>query len=82
MHTNVALPSVYSQLVDSYCTVCIFITDINVCFNNNGGCSHDCVNTVGSHHCTCSAGYVLLPNNHTCEGEYIPLHIIIRYTST
>ena len=46
----------------------IVITDINECLNNNSGCSHDCVNTVGSYHCECSAGYVLLPNNHDCEG--------------
>ena len=46
----------------------IVTTDINECLNNNSGCSHDCVNTVGSYDCEWSAGYVLLPNNHDCEG--------------
>ncbi|XP_066302870.1 fibulin-1-like [Branchiostoma lanceolatum] len=31
--------------------------DINECSRNNGDCSHNCVNTNGSYHCTCRAGY-------------------------
>ena len=58
MHTNVELPSVYVY----------FLLDINECLSNNSGCSHDCINTVGSYDCECPVGYVLLPNNHDCEG--------------
>ena len=44
--------------------------DINECLNNNGSCSHDCINTVGSYYCECPTGHHLQPNNHDCEGEY------------
>ena len=63
-----------AAIVDSYCLY--FITDINECLNNNSGCSHDCVNTVGSYHCACPSGHVLQLDHHTCKGESIPLHII------
>ena len=31
--------------------------DIDECGVSNGGCAQTCVNTAGSHHCTCAAGY-------------------------
>ncbi|XP_078571570.1 uncharacterized protein LOC144859154 [Branchiostoma floridae x Branchiostoma japonicum] len=31
--------------------------DINECSSNNGGCDHNCENTVGSYDCTCRDGY-------------------------
>ncbi|XP_078687224.1 uncharacterized protein LOC144919610 [Branchiostoma floridae x Branchiostoma belcheri] len=39
--------------------------DIDECSKNNGGCEHDCVNTVGSYHCTCRTGYQL-SGTHNC----------------
>ena len=49
----------------------VIITDVNECLDNNGNCSHDCVNTVGSYYCKCPAGYNLQPNKHECKGEFI-----------
>lgn len=34
-----------------------FQTDINECAVNNGGCQHECKNTLGSFMCRCSDGY-------------------------
>ena len=48
----------------------VIITDFNECWDNNGNCSHDCVNTVSSYYCECPAGYNLQPNKHKCEGEF------------
>ena len=48
-------------------THCTFI-DINECFDNNAGCHHKCVNTLGSYKCMCHKGYKLLPDEHNCEG--------------
>jgi len=31
-------------------------SDVNECGNNNGGCTHKCVNTAGSHRCECPNG--------------------------
>ena len=42
--------------------------DVNECDRQNGGCEHECVNEVGSHHCLCPDGYVLTDDHHTCKG--------------
>ena len=33
--------------------------DINECSLDNGGCSHTCMNSIGSYECTCHRGYEL-----------------------
>lgn len=40
--------------------------DINECDNNNGGCSHTCVNNQGSYTCRCPKGYGLKNDSRTC----------------
>ena len=42
--------------------------DINECALVDNRCSHDCVNTPGSYHCTCKNGYYLSNDSHTCLG--------------
>ena len=44
--------------------------DIDEC-SNNGGCSDDCVNIVGSFFCTCPNGYQLDDDGRTCIGMSI-----------
>ena len=44
------------------------ISDIDECLDNNGGCNHDCVNTVGSYECSCWKGYFLSDDARTCVG--------------
>ena len=48
--------------------VCILMLDINECLENNAGCDHTCVNTVGSYYCQCGDDHELHVDNHTCEG--------------
>ena len=52
-----------------YVIIFIIITDVDECLDNNGTCSHDCVNTEGSYYCECPPGYILQSNQHDCEGE-------------
>ncbi|XP_061399860.1 protein tolkin [Musca vetustissima] len=48
----------------------VFFTDIDECSINNGGCQHECRNTIGSYVCSCHNGYSLHENGHDCkEGE-------------
>ncbi|KAJ8350836.1 hypothetical protein SKAU_G00259660 [Synaphobranchus kaupii] len=39
--------------------------DINECDKKNGGCDHECNNTVGSYRCSCWHGYALV-DRHSC----------------
>ncbi|XP_077568621.1 growth arrest-specific protein 6 [Stigmatopora nigra] len=39
--------------------------DVDECSNNNGGCDHECTNTMGSYHCSCHPGY-MLRGHHMC----------------
>ena len=48
------------------CIVMFIITDINECLDT---CSHHCINTEGSYHCECFAGYIFQPNKYDCEGK-------------
>lgn len=45
----------------------IFITDIDECAVNNGGCAHECQNTIGSYVCSCHNGYILHENGFDCK---------------
>ena len=44
------------------------LSDINECEDNNGSCSHICVNTEGSFECFCRDGYVLDSDGKNCSG--------------
>ncbi|XP_078731465.1 dorsal-ventral patterning tolloid-like protein 1 [Lampetra fluviatilis] len=44
-----------------------FFSDKDECAKDNGGCQHECVNTVGSYTCRCRQGYSLHPNLHDCK---------------
>ena len=48
----------------------IFITGIDECLSNNGGCSQICTNTVGSFKCACFTGYTLASDQRTCNGKH------------
>ena len=56
-------------------TFSITHSDINECLTNNGGCHHNCHNSVGSYSCSCNNGYQLNSDGHTCEGRLCSLHI-------
>ena len=50
------------------------VKDNNECAVDNGGCDKNCTNTAGSFECSCPAGYNLLSDGKTCEGEHIDYH--------
>ena len=48
-----------------------FVPDIDECEKQNGGCSHQCVNTDGSYSCFCPRGLEIGDDQHNCRGEII-----------
>ncbi|HRQ69915.1 MAG TPA: InlB B-repeat-containing protein, partial [bacterium] len=48
---------VYALEADS--TIYAKWTDVNECDTANGGCAQNCINSIGSHTCSCDAGYSL-----------------------
>ncbi|CAB4002694.1 multiple epidermal growth factor-like domains 6 [Paramuricea clavata] len=40
--------------------------DMDECKTQNGGCEHNCCNTVGGYYCTCNAGYTLQSDKKNC----------------
>ena len=45
-----------------------YLTDINECDTDNGGCEHNCTNTPGSYQCQCWEGYEMNNNEKNCTG--------------
>ena len=45
------------------------LLDINECQTNNGGCQHNCSNSVGSFQCSCLSGYALDSDDLRCSGK-------------
>ena len=43
--------------------------DKNECLNNNGNCSHYCLNENGGYRCSCKIGYKLENNGMQCKGK-------------
>ena len=46
-------------------------SDLDECKTQNGGCQHNCCNTVGGYYCTCNAGYALQNDKKRCLGKKI-----------
>ena len=44
-------------------------SDIDECMDQNGGCGHNCSNTVGSYRCSCLSGYTLNTTDNSCKGK-------------
>ncbi|CAK1545983.1 unnamed protein product [Leptosia nina] len=44
-----------------------YYIDVDECSDNNGGCQHECHNTLGGYECACHSGFTLHPNKHDCK---------------
>ena len=50
------------------------------CTVKNGGCSHDCTNTIGSYICACPDPELSLADDkHTCEGKIFLYSGLLSY---
>lgn len=45
-------------------------TEIDECADNDGGCEHACINTVGSYRCECNPGFTLMRDGLGCESKF------------
>ena len=54
-----------------FVNVYYLIIDIDECATDTDNCGEFCHNLVGSYYCSCSAGYQLDSDDHTCVGMYI-----------
>ena len=63
------LAVVHGSLAFSYNPSSCGLLDINECDTANGGCEHNCTNTIGSFSCSCDTGYQLDENGLNCTGE-------------
>ncbi|KAJ2952188.1 hypothetical protein O0L34_g4468 [Tuta absoluta] len=44
-----------------------YYIDVDECAENNGGCQHECHNTLGGYECACHSGFTLHANKHDCK---------------
>lgn len=49
----------------------IWFVDVDECSTTNGGCAQTCVNTDGSHYCTCNEGFELNADKRRCDGKWM-----------
>ncbi|XP_026321881.1 tolloid-like protein 1 [Hyposmocoma kahamanoa] len=45
----------------------VYYIDVDECAENNGGCQHECHNTLGGYECACHSGFTLHQNKHDCK---------------
>ncbi|XP_036434174.1 complement C1s subcomponent-like [Colossoma macropomum] len=60
--SDVSLPQVHAGFNALYQT-----RDVDECASQNHQCSHFCYNFIGGFRCSCPHGYLLKPDNHTCD---------------
>ena len=56
------------SIIDLTCSP-YFVSDLEECQTDNGGCEQTCTNTVGSFECSCDPGYNLASNGLNCNGK-------------
>ncbi|GMR48509.1 hypothetical protein PMAYCL1PPCAC_18704 [Pristionchus mayeri] len=44
-----------------------FVTDVDECAEDNGGCEHQCSNRIGGRECSCHSGFVLSSDGMNCK---------------
>ena len=77
LHGHINVSVINKWLLKNDTIKIIIITDHNECGDNNGGCSHECVNMLGTHQCECPTGYALLPNKLDCIKIGIKLKVLL-----
>lgn len=60
---------------------------MNECGNNNGDCSHTCINVDGSFMCSCRNGYELECDQKPCKdmrewGTWLSLYLVYIHSAT
>lgn len=68
-HTHTHVHTYTEEDVCVYRAVCLFLPDLDECVANGRICNNGrCVNTVGSFHCVCNAGFDISVDGKNCQG--------------
>ena len=68
LQMDLALVCGFTTVIISLQMRFVFRSDIDECLIENGGCSHQCINGIGSYVCICTNGYELSGDGKTCNG--------------
>ena len=70
--TLVKMPHCWKSYVVAHLTLMLIgFSDIDECEAADAVCSQICINILGSYKCGCEEGYILSPDNSTCDGKYL-----------
>ena len=62
----------------SYIDVRTYVDDNECAMEDNGGCSQNCTNTLGSYRCSCYEGYSLNIDGVSCSGKQINISYLFH----
>ena len=77
---KVKLPLGMIVIIETFILLYCFISDIDECAVDNGGCDESCINTNGSYSCQCNSELQLLSDKKSCGCEPEKIKMFITFS--